>query len=80
MSNTKKFEICGTSESADTNPRREWDWLGEAHTLRKAQAIAKRVSKMKMWHEVELQGFDEEGERVYHSYWQNGKLEIDMGL
>lgn len=75
-----KVEIYCTTESADTNPRREWDWLGEVHTLTKAKQIAKRVSKMKMWHEVELQGFDEEGERIHHSYWQNGKLEIDMGV
>ena len=48
------FEIYGTSESADTNPKRTWDWLGKVGTLSKAKQIAKRVSSMKMWHEVEV--------------------------
>lgn len=33
-----------------------------------------------MWHEVELQGFDMEGEKVHHSYYKDGKLQIDMSL
>jgi len=75
-----KVEIYGTTESADINPKRTWEWLGEVASLSKAKEMAKRVSKMKMWHEVELQGFDKEGERAHHSYWRDGKLEIDMGL
>ena len=75
-----KVEIYGTTESADTNPKRTWDLLGEVASLRKAIETAKRVSKMTVWHEVELQGFDKEGEMVHHSYWRDGKLEIDMGL
>ncbi len=75
-----RVEIYGTTESADVNPRRTWEWLGEVQTLTKAKQTAKRVSKMKMWHEVELQGFDQDDERTHHSYWRNGKLEIDMSV
>lgn len=73
------FEIYGTSESADVNPRRTWDWLGDVQTLTKAKQTAKRVSKMKIWHEVEIRGI-EDGEQIHHSYWQDGKLEIDMAV
>jgi len=74
-----EFQIYGTSESADVNPNRTWDWLGEVQTLSKAKQTAKRVSKMKMWYEVEIRG-EKDGETTHHSYWQDGKLEIDMGL
>ena len=74
-----KFEIYGTSESADLNPNRTWDWLGSVQTLAKAKQTAKRISKMKMWHEVEIRG-EKDGETIHHSYWQDGKLEIDMAL
>lgn len=73
------FEIYGTSESADVNPQRTWDWLGEVKTLTKAKQTAKRVSKMKMWHEVEIRGIKDD-ELIHHSYWQNGLLEIDMSI
>lgn len=73
------FEIYGTSESADVNPKRTWDWLSEVKTLTKAKQTAERVSKMKMWYEVEIRGI-EDGELIHHSYWQDGKLEIDMGV
>lgn len=72
------FEIYGTSESADVNPNRTWDWLGEVSTLSKAKQTAKRVS-VKMWHEVEVRGI-EDGEQIHHSYWQGGKLAIDMSV
>lgn len=73
------FEIYGTSESADANPKRTWDWLGEVQTLTKAKQTAKRVSKMKMWYEIEIRGMKED-EQIHRSYWQGGKLEIDMSL
>ena len=73
------FEIYGTSESAGTNPKRTWDWLGKVGTLSKAKQIAKRVSSMKMWHELEVRGI-EDGEQIHHSYWQGGKLKIDMSV
>jgi len=77
--NTKIFEIYGASESADTNPKRTWKWLGEVKTLTNAKKTAKRVSKMKMWYEVEIRG-EEDNELIHHSYWQNGKLEINMSI
>lgn len=74
-----EFQIYGTSESADLNPQRSWEWLGELRTLSKAKNTAKRVSNMKMWHEVEVRG-EKEGETTHHSYWRNGRIEIDMML
>jgi hypothetical protein len=49
-------------------------------TESEAKKIAKRVSKMKTWHEVEIKGLDKNGEITHHSYWQNGKLQIDMSV
>ena len=72
------IKIYGTVESADTNPKREWEFLDEVSTLSKAKQSAKRISKKKKWYEVELQGFNNENEKIHHSYWRNGKLEIDM--
>jgi len=74
-----EFQIYGTSESADLNPQRKWEWLGELKTISKAKETAKKVSRMKMWYEVEILG-EKHGEITHHSYWQNGNLEINMSV
>lgn len=71
------YEVYGTTESADQNPKRNWEWLGEVKTFEKAKETAIRVSLMKMWHEVELR-LVKKGDIEHHSYWQNGKLKIQM--
>jgi len=73
----REFAIYGTTVSSDVNPNREWDWIRTVNTLSQAKQTAKRISKMKMWYEVEIRGM-EDAELIHHSYWQNGRLEIDM--
>lgn len=75
-----EFNIYGTTESADTNPKREWKYLVQVKGLKIAEKTARRLSKFSKWHEIELEGFDDEGQKSHHSYWRKGKIFINMGL
>lgn len=71
------INIYGTLESGDDNPRRTWQYLGASNSLPFAKIRARTISKNGKWHEIELRA-ETNGETVCHSYWRNGKLEIDM--
>jgi hypothetical protein len=71
------YRIYGTETCSDIDPRREWVFIKEVVKLKTAVGIAKK-SSLKKWHEIEITGFDDDGELVYHSYYQKGKLEINM--
>ena len=72
------YEISVCFESSDIDPRREWFDVGLRKTPLSAKRKAIRESKKPKVYEAEIIGRDAYGECVYHSYWRNGKLEIDM--
>ena len=70
-----KYELYYTDD-VDDNPRREWCLIGYCRTKPKAISTAKRNSKT--YHEVEIRGYDENYDIIFHEYYQNGKLHDKM--
>lgn len=75
--NMKEYIISACTEAADTNSRREWEYISTNETFHRARQGAIRLSKLKTWHETEILGIDE-GEIIHHSFWRNGSLHSDM--
>lgn len=66
------------SKSLDILGRSVWERIAEPKTKRSAFAIAKKESKKAI--ETEVICFDDDGDVCGHSFYQKGKLKIDMSI
>lgn len=74
------YRISSCTESAGQNSRRAWNKCGTRTTLSAAIRLAKSKSKSPDVYESEVLGYDSIGELIHHSYYRNGRLEIDMSI
>ena len=72
-----EFEISGVTKDIEKFPRREWHYLKSKPTLKQAKKVARTKSNMKKWFEIEIRA-EYEGETIHHSFWREGRLEINM--
>lgn len=74
----KVYKISTVTQDIEEFPNREWTKVKEVKSLSIAKKQAITISKKSDIFEAEIIGLDEYDELIHHSYWRNGKLEINM--
>ncbi len=70
------YEI--SRKSIDHLGRNNWEPIKTTQNKNKAIEIAKAQSKICL--ETEVRGIDLEGDVIFHAYYRDGALEIDMSV
>jgi hypothetical protein len=78
------YEVSGIEKAIDHVSGEEIggdaEGLNDFSNKQKALAFAKKESRNKKWHEVQVRAQDARGELIGHWYFKNGRMTWDMGV